>query len=258
MIEKQMTAAVPGRILVADDEETFRETTIALLRRDGYDAVGAANTQQAMAQIAQSDFDLLLCDISIPNNGELEFVRDLQKTAPQLPVILITGYPSVETAVPAVQLAVVSYLIKPVQPADLLKLVRQTFEQRRACRNVQESVLRVEQWHRDLQAVSASLRPKSPDAFNQTVGTFLTLTIRNIIDALTDIRNTIQTVVSAQPSPEVIRAMESSKPVMLVGALQDTIRVLEHTKVNFKSKELGELRERLEGLLRETVATGHT
>jgi len=245
-----------GRILVTDDEETFRETTVALLRRDGYDAAGAATTAEAMRLIKGSDFDLLLCDISLPSNSELEFVRELQKTAPNLPVILITGYPSVETAVPAVQLAVVAYLIKPVPPEELLKVVRQTFDQRRACRSVEAIVHRVEQWHHDLQAVSASMRPKSPEAFNQSVGTFITLTLQNIIDSLSGIRNTVQTLVSTQPSPEIVQAIQSARPIMLVGALQDTIRVLEHTKVNFKSKELGELRERLEGLLREANAVG--
>jgi CheY-like chemotaxis protein len=166
-------------------------------------------------------------------------------------VILITGYPSVETSVPAIRLAVVAYLIKPVAPNELLELVRQTLEQRRACRSVEENLHRVEQWHRDLQTVGTSLRPKSPDAFNQAVGTFLNLTLRNVIDALADIRNTIQTLLSSPPSPEIIRAMESSRPIMLVGALQDTIRVIEHTKVNFRSKELGELRERLEVLLQD-------
>lgn len=248
-------SAQQGSVLIAEDEETFRESTVTLLQREGFDCDGVPSGSAAIAKMKEKNYGLIICDIRMPGNSELEMVRAIRETAPLLPIILVTGYPSVETAVKAVDSRVVAYLIKPVAPEDLIRLVKQTFAQHHAAKVVEDNLNRVESWKRDLQAVVATLHPSSAEGFNQTLGIFLSLTLRNIIGALADLRGVVQLVVDSKPSPEVLDALESSRPFMLTSALRDAVHAIERTRVNFKSKELAELRERLEALLREPEIT---
>lgn len=110
------------RILLADDEEPFRSATAKLLQHEGYECVCVADGFAAAKAMCGSPFDLLIADIRMPGNRDLELVRQVARH--HIPTILITGYPSVETAVNAVELAVVSYLGKPVNFAALLEAVR--------------------------------------------------------------------------------------------------------------------------------------
>ncbi|HXI51693.1 MAG TPA: hypothetical protein VNH84_09310, partial [Candidatus Saccharimonadales bacterium] len=82
-------------------------------------------------------------------------------------------------------------------------------------------------------------------------GTFLNLTLRGIVGSLHDVRGVMQIMVEGKPTPASVQALESSRPLLLLAALQDAIRVIERTKSTFKSKELAEVRERLETLLRD-------
>jgi CheY-like chemotaxis protein len=240
-----------GRILVADDEATFREAIVALLRRAGYECDGVGSSAAAIAHLAASPCDLLISDIRMPGNAGLELIRLLSESFPELPVILITGYPSVETAAPAFGFRVVGYLIKPVPTEELISLVKRTLQQRLACRAVEENLKRMTDWSHDLQGLLASLRPMQVEPFNQTLGTFLNLTLRGIIGSLHDVRGVMQIMVEGKPTPASVQALESSRPLLLLAALQDAIRVIERTKSTFKSKELAEVRERLETLLRD-------
>src|SRR5437660_4078389 len=103
-----------ARILIADDEETFLQSMGALLRREGYACDCVRDAREAAAALEQAAYDLLITDIYMPGNAELEFVHDLQSRGAIIPVIVVTGYPSVPTAVESLRLSVVDYLIKPV------------------------------------------------------------------------------------------------------------------------------------------------
>lgn len=240
------------KILVADDDQACREYVVTLLEQEGYSCTSVPNALAAADQLKVGDFDLLISDIKMPGNSELELLKSLSSSASEVPIILMTGHPSVETAVPAVALRVAAYLVKPVSSEELLKWVKQTTGQSRAFRTVRDNLQRMEAWNRDLQTVVAGMHSAPADSFNQNVGTFLTLTLRNIIGALSDMRGVIQVVTEREVSSDATRALESSRPFTLLAALQDAVRAIERTRTNFKSKELAELRERLEDLLRDT------
>lgn len=238
-------------ILVVDDEETFRETTAALLLRDGYEAKGCASTAAALDAIRSGPPGLLICDINMPGNAELEFIREVHAASPGLPVILITGYPTVQTAASAVTLGVVAYLLKPVVPSELMKLVAHTVLQRQACLRVEQNLNRVEAWNRDLASVRLGLRPRPEDEFARTMATFVTLTLGNVMESLGDIRDVVQVLLRQEASPEIRESLSSARPLVLISAIQDAINAIEKTKGSFKSKELGELRLRLEAVLQD-------
>ncbi len=115
-----------GSILVADDQATFLESTIDLLREEGYECDGAADAHIAEKLVCQKRYDLLIADIKMPGNMRLELISKLREIAEGLPVILVTGYPALDTAVKSTRLLVVGYLLKPVNFDELLKLVRES------------------------------------------------------------------------------------------------------------------------------------
>ena len=113
-----------GNVLLADDEDLFRRSTAELLRTDGFGCDCAENGPQAITLLGQNRYDVLIADICMEGNDDLALVRDAGRIAPGLPVILVTGHPSLETAIPSIHLAVMAYLRKPVDYALIRKQVR--------------------------------------------------------------------------------------------------------------------------------------
>ncbi len=118
------------RILIADDEETFRQTTAELLAGDGYQVAQAADGHRARELLEREAFDLVIADLKMPGNADLSLVRAVERLSPGVPVILVTGYPSIASAIAAYDLPVVAYLIKPFDYRLLLAHLRQALQER--------------------------------------------------------------------------------------------------------------------------------
>ena len=110
----------PLRILLADDEETFLKATAELLKLNGYQSETANNASEALRLIQQGHYDLLISDIKMPGNIDLNFIKEVKRIDKCLPVMLITGYPELKTAIESVNLSVGAYLVKPLEFKDLL------------------------------------------------------------------------------------------------------------------------------------------
>ena len=110
----------PARILIVDDEENFAKSTAHILEEEGYICRCASNTDEGLAALALEEFDLVLADIRMPGNSDLEFFHQLCDQYPDVPLIPITGYPSLDTAVRCIRLKVSDYLVKPFE-VDALK-----------------------------------------------------------------------------------------------------------------------------------------
>jgi two-component system response regulator HydG len=124
----------PARILIADDEPLYVRTTAALLKKAGYDCVTAADGASAMKALAAEKVDLVLSDLNMPGNFKLELLREGRKQWPEVPVIVITGAPSLPTAIESVRLGIADYLLKPVKYEDLISAIRKALghQERRA------------------------------------------------------------------------------------------------------------------------------
>ena len=109
-----MATDTGGKILIADDEETFRITTVGLLEREGHQCDSAVSASDALKHL-DKPYDLLITDIRMPGNVDLEFVKELRQRVPLLPIIIVTGHPSVPTAVESLHLSVVDYFVKPLK-----------------------------------------------------------------------------------------------------------------------------------------------
>lgn len=112
------------RILIADDEPLYLKTTGQLLRRAGYECVCVADADSAIEKLKQEQFDLILSDLNMPGNLKLELLHAGRGNWPQIPLIVITGVPSMPSAIESIRLGISDYLLKPVKYEDLLGSIK--------------------------------------------------------------------------------------------------------------------------------------
>ncbi len=117
------------RILIADDEPLYLRTTGQLLRKAGYECVCVPDGGQALSRLASESFDLILSDLNMPGNLKLELLKRGRSEWPHIPLIVITGVPSLPTAIESVRLGIADYLLKPVRYDDLLASVHRVLAQ---------------------------------------------------------------------------------------------------------------------------------
>jgi len=123
-------ADAPLRILVVDDETIVRESLSAWLRQDGHTVDVAENAKVALALAAKSPHDIALVDLKMPGMDGLALQTHLSATDPELALILMTAYASVESAVAAMKAGAYDYIVKPFDPDDLSLLIRRAGEHR--------------------------------------------------------------------------------------------------------------------------------
>ncbi len=143
-------------ILIVDDEDSLRLTFEMLLKRAGYSNVtGVSGYDEAVTAIEQNNFDLIISDIVLPGTSGIDLLRHVKETGKTCPVVMITGYPNIESAAEAVRLGAFDYVPKPVKKNELLKIVALALEkyelqkekvrfeaQQEKNRQMQETILR--------------------------------------------------------------------------------------------------------------------
>src|SRR5215467_11476851 len=113
-----------GAVLIIDDEAAIRESLHTLLELEGYDVEMASTGREGMARIGERPFDLILLDLALPDCNGMELLADIQAQDPQLSVIMITAYGTVENAVRAMQAGAANFIQKPWDNEKLLADVR--------------------------------------------------------------------------------------------------------------------------------------
>ena len=111
-------------VLLIDDDETIRKSLSRTLRKEGFDVDTAADGKQALEKSQLRRYDLALVDIRLPDMEGTKLLKMLREKAPKIKEIIITGYPSIENAVQAIDYGADAYLIKPISPSDLLAKIR--------------------------------------------------------------------------------------------------------------------------------------
>jgi signal transduction histidine kinase len=148
-------AVHPGQILVVDDELPIREVCRRTLEGSGFNVTTAANGEEALENLERQDFDFVLTDIMMPGRwngaGLLEAIK---QKSPLTDVVIMTGFPSLSTAIPTLKNGAYDYLVKPFDKALLLSVVQRCFEKRR----LSEELNREKMLHAELQAAYAELQ----------------------------------------------------------------------------------------------------
>lgn len=239
-----------GNILLADDEPTFASSTSELLRREGFECETVSDGVAALARATTGAFDLLITDLEMPGNADLELVRQIGRTHGGLPVIVLTGFPSVRSAIACIELPVAAYLVKPVPFPDLLSRVEAAVARFRSYRALETAERRLGEWRREFEQLADARRPGAVVPA-PAVDVFLALTLRNVMGSLTDLEQLGRALVgrSVADAQHPCQLLNCPRGSQLLAAVQETIGVLEETKGAFKSKSLGDLRHRLELLV---------
>jgi DNA-binding NtrC family response regulator len=112
-----------GSILVVDDEEIVRDSLVSWLEEDGYDVDTAPNGPTALTKVAQHAYAVLLVDLKMPGMDGLEVLAQARSLQPDVPVIIMTAYATVDTAVQAMKQGAYDYLVKPFEPEELSLMV---------------------------------------------------------------------------------------------------------------------------------------
>ena len=235
----------PGKILVADDDASFRRVFATLLRRAGYECHEAADGDSAMALIkmAHPPFDTLIADIHMPGNTQLELVHDLARSQWALPVILLTGVPELDTAVKSVRLRVVEYVIKPPNMDEVRRMLREAVHLGRQLRDLNQVRGALDSWGKDLDRIEAVMHA-SPEK-SSVLAEFLLLLVENLQSSVTELSHVAESIRPAHMGPDQSALRQ---------ALRETITVLDKTRTSFRSKTLGELRLKLSRLVEDGAA----
>ncbi|TKB24094.1 response regulator [Desulfopila sp. IMCC35006] len=118
-----------SRILIVDDEQSIRLTFEMFLARDGYGPITTASTfDEALAAIKKQKFDLIISDIVLEEKKGTDLLHAIRESGIECPVVMITGFPNLDSAAAAVRYGAFDYISKPVNKETLLKFVRQALK----------------------------------------------------------------------------------------------------------------------------------
>jgi two-component system response regulator AtoC len=126
------------RILVVDDEMIVREALSNYLREDGYEAVAVETGAEALRKVEGERWNVLFVDLKMPGMDGLEVLREVRKITSDVPVIIITAYASIDSAVQAMKDGAYDYIVKPFDPEAIALVVEKVVEHQRL---VQENIL---------------------------------------------------------------------------------------------------------------------
>jgi two-component system response regulator HydG len=127
-----------GKLLIVDDELSVRDSLSKWFREEGYEVAATENASDALTRLAEQRWDAALVDIKMHGTDGIELQRRLHEVDPELVVIIMTGYASVETAVAALKNGAYDYVTKPLDPDEIAHLVKNALAHKRT---VRENVL---------------------------------------------------------------------------------------------------------------------
>lgn len=113
-------------VLIVDDEPIVRESIRDWLKDAGYEVATAETGEEALEMIKKQDFRVIVLDVRLPGKTGMTVLKEVKALKPEIKSIVITAYPSAELATEAMKLGAIDYLIKPIAPDDLERLIRET------------------------------------------------------------------------------------------------------------------------------------
>ena len=153
-----MGKSLTGRILFIDDDKAGREVALFNLRHAGYEITPAENGQEGLSFFSPEKFDLVITDVKMPGISGIEVLRRIKKQAPEIPVLVITAFGNVETAVEAMKNGAYDFIGKPFQRDQLLLSAERALERRRLATEVRELRIRASGVEREIVGSSSAMK----------------------------------------------------------------------------------------------------
>jgi len=123
--EDHAAPAKKGSILIVDDEAIVRDSLKDWLK-DNYEVTALESGETALALLKDRDFDVVLLDVRLTGKSGVEILREVKSFKPYIKTIIITAYPAIELAVEAIKEGAVDYIVKPIAPDQLERMLLQT------------------------------------------------------------------------------------------------------------------------------------
>jgi DNA-binding response OmpR family regulator len=139
-----------AHLLVVDDEANLRRTVARILQHAGFEVTTASSGKEGLALLAEHAFDLVYMDIRMPDMNGLEALQSIHETYPQLPVILFTGQPDLNSAVSALRHGALDYLQKPLKPEMLIERAKTALAKLERERRKKELLSQIESLQEEL------------------------------------------------------------------------------------------------------------
>ena len=127
------------RILIVEDDENIRKTMKNILQQQGYATDTAKTGQEAENKTRDKAYNLALLDIKLPDMEGTQLLAKLHDSTPKMVKIMVTGYPSLENAMEALNQGADAYVTKPVKPAKLLALIKEKLEKQNQDEKITEN-----------------------------------------------------------------------------------------------------------------------
>ncbi len=128
-------------ILIVDDDEHICRTLSAILQAEGYQTTTATTAKQAVEKTKTKFFNIALLDIKLPDMEGTQLLALLQENNPETIKIMVTGYPSLQNAVQSLNLGAASYIMKPINPAELMKTIKSKLEAKQQAEKITKEKL---------------------------------------------------------------------------------------------------------------------
>jgi len=117
-----------ARILIAEDEKTQREMLEGFLKKEGFYVDSVTNGLQALKKLDENPYDIALIDYKMPEMDGLKTLKEIRRLYPELPVVMMTAYGTIETAVSCMKEGALDYLTKPIELEELLLIIQKVIE----------------------------------------------------------------------------------------------------------------------------------
>ena len=151
-----------GKVLIIDDEASLRQTLTRILQKAGCETLSIMDGQQAMHLLGEQLVDLVFLDIHLPQVDGMQILKEIRQQDPKLPVILLTGYGSIQSAVEALRLGATDYLLKPFDPDVLVARTRTILREQATERRRQEIREQITALQAELGALDKEMLPSTP------------------------------------------------------------------------------------------------
>lgn len=158
-----------GHILIVDDEAALRQTMARILQRAGYEVTTSATANEGLTLASTHPFDLVYLDIRMPDMSGLELLKILHEKYPDLPVILFTAQPDLNSAVEAVRSGATDYLLKPLKPQTVLERTEAILEKNWKERRKREIQRQIESLQAELNTLEKGAGEEKVDSASQQV-----------------------------------------------------------------------------------------
>jgi len=144
-----------GHILIIDDEAALRQTLARILQQAGFEVTTAENGEQGLSFIQTTNFDLIFMDLRMPGMAGMDALKLIHASFPNLPVILFTAQPDLNSAVEALRNGATDYLLKPLKPQAVIERARSVLANQQKENRKREIAVQIEALQAELKSLTS-------------------------------------------------------------------------------------------------------